>query len=61
MKDYIWAALFILVFVGIIFFAVIDGLSPRNWYADKHDDKCDKLTGKSTCDCYKRFVKGGEK
>jgi hypothetical protein len=61
-KDYIVAGAFILAFFAIIFFSVIDGLSVKNWYSDKHDSKCEKLGFKSSdCKCYNRFMaKDGE-
>jgi hypothetical protein len=61
-KDCIVTALIILAFFAIMFYAVIDGTSSRNWYADKHDAKCEKLAGKTACKCYNRFMaKAGEK
>jgi hypothetical protein len=61
-KDYIVAFLVVLAFFAIMFYAVIDGTSERNWYADKHDMKCEKLGSKAVnCNCYNRFMaKDGE-
>lgn len=66
MLKYIPGIIIMLALAAMLFYAVIDGLSAENWYADKHDAKCEKLGYKAAdCKCYNRFIhkakKAGEK
>lgn len=56
MLKYIPGIVVLLAFFAIMVYAVLASLAPENWYADKHDSKCEKLAGKTVCDCYNRFM-----
>lgn len=57
MKEYLIAIAFIVGFIALIFFAIIDGTSKKHWYSDKHDIQCEKiLHNKANCKCYNRFL-----
>jgi hypothetical protein len=59
--KYIPGILTLLALFAMFVYAMIANLAPENWYADKHDSKCEKLGFKSNdCGCYERFMSKGK-
>ena len=55
--KYIPGILVLLAFCALVLYAMIASLAPANWYADKHDSKCEKVGFKANdCKCYNRFL-----
>ena len=45
-----------LIFSLLLFLAFLWATAPEQWYAGKHDSKCEKTLYDVPCECYERLV-----